>query len=141
MGLVEDQFKEINNHVRHVMQLLVTWYTFFVASNVVAIGWIATTDKTRLLTGNLMLGCGITGVFVTVNLLGIIALVYIRRYFIETNAKISIMVQLIEPETNYHSYFRESPAPITLFNISSTLMVLSLLALLSFWALLLKFWL
>lgn len=133
MGLIDDQYKEINNHVRHVMQLLVNWYTFFVASNIVAIGWTATTDKNRLVRDNYLLGCGIVGVFIVVNLLGVTALLFIRSYFIKTNNRITKMVLLIESDREIHSCFRESPVPISLFKLSSILMILSLIALLTFW--------
>lgn len=34
----ENVIKELHNHIRHIMQLLITWFTFFVTTTVVIIG-------------------------------------------------------------------------------------------------------
>ncbi len=141
MGLIDDQFKEINNHIRHVMQLLMTWYAFFVTGNIIAIGWIATTDNSKFLKGNFIVGCGIIGVFISVNLLGVVALLSTRNYFIKTNNRINEMVIQIEAGAKMPLCFRESPAPAELYTISSILMILSLVALLIFWTSLFRLWL
>jgi hypothetical protein len=36
------QLKELNDYERHTFQLFITWYTFFVGVNYLALGWLAT---------------------------------------------------------------------------------------------------
>jgi hypothetical protein len=133
MGLIDDQFREANNHIRHVSQLIVTWYVFFVSGNLVAIGWIATADSSKIISGSFLLRLSIYMVFVFVNILGIMALVAVIKYFVIENSRINEMILHTDEDTQIAACFRDSPVPRELYNRSIYLMIASLVAIIIVW--------
>jgi hypothetical protein len=133
MGLIDDQFREANNHIRHVSQLIITWYVFFISGNLVAVGWIATADSNKIISVSLLLRFSIYMVFIIVNILGIMALVTVRKYFLIESSRITEMILHIDKDTQIAACFRDSPVPRELYIRSIYLMIASLGAIIIVW--------
>jgi hypothetical protein len=67
---LENKVKEINNNIRHITQLAMSWFVFFVTINYASMGWLATSsvnfNRTIIVT--------IAGVFIVQNILGMVSL-------------------------------------------------------------------
>ena len=131
MSLAEDQFIETNNHVRHVAQLVLTWYAFFVTGNIVAIGWITKADTNGTISIPYEVTWSIIAVFVFVNLLGILGLIADKKYLIDEDTRIKEMIDTLD--TNIETCFKKSPVPLQLYSRSISLMIASLIALIVLW--------
>jgi hypothetical protein len=132
MGFIDDQFKEINLHIRHVAQLVVTWYVFFITANLVALGWFVTTDPTRTLITKPVLWMIVT-VFIVVNVLSVIALLAVRRYFADENVRLTDLIRIIAGQPPLPDAACTSPVPAALYRRTVSLMNLSLVALMFAW--------
>ncbi len=64
---LENKIKEIHNNIRHITQLAMSWFVFFVTINYASMGWLAT-SLNRAIIGT------IAGAFIVQNFLGIVAL-------------------------------------------------------------------
>lgn len=135
MNVLENQYKEINSHVRHVAQLIVTWYTFFVTANIVALGWFATTDQTKA-AQFAKLTPWLIGLFFFVNILGCAALLYVRSYFHKENSRLEVgLTKITEGDAGYHA-LNGSPLPLRLYECAVSIMIVSLLAIAVVWCVL-----
>jgi len=132
MSLVDDQCKEINLHVRHVAQLLVTWFAFFVTGNLIALGWFITAISTRVRIPTPVLWT-VVSCFLVVNILGICALHVIGRYFRTENRRLQELLKSIPTVDAMSPLLRISPIPIVLYSRVVALMIVSLIAIVSTW--------
>ncbi len=66
----ENKIKEIHNNIRHITQLAMSWFVFFVTINYASMGWLAS-EKATL---NRAIIWTIAGAFIVQNFLGIVAL-------------------------------------------------------------------
>lgn len=132
MALFDDQCKEINLHVRHVAQLLVNWYAFFVTGNLIALGWFITSDSTKVLITTSVLWTVITA-FLVVNILGICGLQAARRYFIGEHRRLQALLESNSPYESASALLHISPIPTALYCRAVVLMSASLVAIFSTW--------
>jgi hypothetical protein len=82
---LERKFRELHDYVRHIFQMFVGWFTFFATVNYATMGWLAkpsgsTATSTRL-------GWVVSLLFISQNLLGIVACFVVRRYLLERDAE------------------------------------------------------
>lgn len=129
MTLLDDQFREINLHVRHVAQLVVTWYAFFVTANLLAIGWFITTDTSKVKIDRSIVWTAVA-LFLAVNILGLLALHVARRYVAAENGRVQAFLSLQAAEAELLS---RSPIPARLYTRAIVLMSVSLVAIFSTW--------
>src|SRR5260370_38325614 len=115
MVAFEDELREINNYIRHVAQLLVAWYTFFIAANLVAAGWFASASSVAGNIGTRQARWTLCLVFIAVNALGLLACALVRRYFGQADARINEI--LVHPS--------KSPVPVHLFLHGALLIMFS----------------
>lgn len=132
MPLFDDYCKEINLHVRHVAQLLVTWYAFFVTANLFSLGWFITADSTRTRIAKPILWVVVT-LFLVVNVLGIAALRAVRRYFISAHGRLRALLDSSSSADAAAPLLLDSPIPLALYRRAVDLMTASLVAIFSTW--------
>jgi hypothetical protein len=132
MALLDDLCKEINLHVRHVAHLLVQWYVFFVTANLIALGWIITADRTKVLITTAVLWAVVT-LFVVVDVLGVCALYSVRRYFSAEDRRLCEILSTIPLDAGVPELLRSSPIPLLLYGRAIFLMASSLVALFTTW--------
>jgi len=134
MSALDDEFREIHNYVRHVAQLSVAWYTFFVTGNLVAAGWFSwtTTKQDPLLEmpGTVWAVCL---VFLAVNVLGILVCAFVRRYFLQADSRIKEILLSLSSDSSSSQPPATSPVPLVLLCRSAVLMMLSLVVLMCAW--------
>jgi len=133
MADIVGQFREENEHVRHVMKLLVSWYTFFITTNIAAVSWLST--ATTVQPDYPGIKYGIAWFFFANTLLGIFALIFIDRYFIKANNRVLAIVALYNGgyAVDRLQYKDKSPVPITFYRLTGWLFFLSLIIVLLFW--------
>ena len=79
IDLAKIAISEENNYIRHMLTSAVGWFSFFVTVNYASMGWLAgAADKFK---GNYPAIVLISALFVTQNILGIMACLAVRRYF------------------------------------------------------------
>jgi uncharacterized membrane protein len=132
MSALEDYCKEINLHVRHIAQLLVAWYTFFVTANIVAIGWFFTTDPARVRASEFVIFVAVT-VFVLVNAAGFVAMRTIRRYFVAADRDLLKLLQYTFSTEEGLPPIDSSPIPLALYCQMLRIITVSLLAITGAW--------
>lgn len=133
MANLADEFREENEHVRHVMKLLVSWYTFFITINIAAVSWLSTTNN--LQPDYFGLNLGIPYFFCINTLLGIYGLFYIDRYFTQVNDRVLVMLALNDNSyiEDAFQYKNKSPIPIVFYRRTALLFLASLIILFFFW--------
>jgi len=120
-------------YARHGFQLLITWYTFFIAGNLIAFGWFITRANE---SGNLNIVyvALVSAIFLLVNALGIAACRLAGQYFLRAARRLE---EIVADEGNVDSHAGElspqSPLPITPYKTAVLLMQLSLWGLLLMW--------
>lgn len=96
---------ELHLYSRHLIQLWVQWFTFFLTVNYVALGWFAGGDHNKL-TNRCSL-VYIAALFITQNVLGIIVCMIARRYFSKTAQVLATQYQqlnIVAPEFGQRVY-------------------------------------
>jgi ABC-type transport system involved in cytochrome bd biosynthesis fused ATPase/permease subunit len=93
----DDTCKEINLHVRHVTHMLVTWYTFFVTANLLAVGWFIAGEPIHGGAAKSMIW-SVVVLFLVVNLLAIEGLRAVRRYVDRANDTLQFLLSLLPPD-------------------------------------------
>jgi hypothetical protein len=83
---LDRKFRELHDYIRHIFQLFVGWFTFFATVNYATMGWLA--KPSGLVPVGTHLVWLISGLFISQNLLGIVACVFVRRYLLERDSEI-----------------------------------------------------
>jgi hypothetical protein len=69
---LENKFKELHSNVRHITQLAMNWFAFFVTVNYVTMGWLAKAPDNS--NPNSRIVPIVAGVFIVQNVLGVFGL-------------------------------------------------------------------
>ena len=85
--LAEKSFVEMHNHGRHIITTLVSWFTFFITVNFLAIGWLATSSGK--LVGQHPLLVVLAFVLLFQNCLGVVACLACRSALYRIDRKIA----------------------------------------------------
>jgi hypothetical protein len=129
---LERKFKELHEYVRHVFQLFIGWYTFFVTVNYASMGWLATSaDAKPSLAKFAWL---IPVMFISQNALGIFACLYVWQCLKESNDKILRFEQIALPND-----MASTSVPILLYSRSIGLIASSLVFIIAVWSAILFF--
>ena len=118
---------QIHDYSRHLFTSVVGWFTFFITINYASIGWLAT-GETFDSPNKVLLVVAI--LFVTQNILGIIACLVMRRQFYIYNEEIreiEIANGLGEEATS------STCLPVRLYSKSLILMITALITILIAW--------
>jgi hypothetical protein len=76
---LENKVKELHGNVRHITQLGMTWFAFFVTINYLTIGWLAKGLSSGSESINLLIICTVAGVFILQNGLGVVGIWKVRN--------------------------------------------------------------
>lgn len=77
---LENKVKELHNNIRHITQLAMTWFAFFVTTNYVTLGWFAKVpSSTEGEKVNPLMIYIVAGVFIIQNCLGILGIELVRK--------------------------------------------------------------
>jgi len=66
---LENKFEELHNNVRHITQLAMNWFAFFVTVNYVTMGWFAKSSANESTNPHIV--PIVAGVFIVQNVLGV----------------------------------------------------------------------
>jgi len=104
---LENKVKEVHNNIRHITQLTMTWFAFFVTTNFLSLGWFAKVPSSKSEKFNSQINprmiCIVAGVFIIQNFLGIIGVVMVRKTVIAKTLQASIYENWLL--STYKSYF------------------------------------
>ncbi len=73
---LENKLKELHNNVRHITQLGMNWFAFFVTINYLTMGWLAKGSGNESINSRFPVWI-IASVFIVQNLLGIVGLIWV----------------------------------------------------------------
>lgn len=84
---VQNKIEELHQYVRHVFTLFVNWFIFFVTVNYATMGWLTKPDGNK--GQDLGILYVVVALFISQNLLGIVACNEIYKYLTTVDCKIS----------------------------------------------------
>jgi len=119
------EFEEINNYIRKIFSIGITWYSFFITSNLFIAGLILTKILEKKVY-NLIYIYPISLLFIFVNILALLA-----KYFLKVENRLSVIIDSINNRINkklMSSPFNSSPV-VSIINI----LKLSLIGMTFFW--------
>ena len=136
---VENRLKQLHEYNRHIAQLIIAWFTFFVTANCAVMGWLLVTlsaakqtaDSRHPIEHILPL---IVALFALENILGICACLVVRGHFLRRAAlahKIEASLFIPDPEGSLVSDFQT--VPVDLYSKALWLMTIALIFLLLAW--------
>lgn len=127
---VDKKIGEIHNYVRHTMQTLIVWYTFFVTVNSASMGLLAKDiDFTKTNKGLLYL---IGGIFVSQNVLGILAFRWVKKKLNQSSDDIS-QYETVAAILTGQTCLRDISMPADLYSKVISMMMLTLLIIIAAW--------
>jgi hypothetical protein len=131
---VENRLKQLHEYNRHVAQLIVAWFTFFVTVNYAVMGWLLSTvyaakPVADSVPHSIWLLRLIVFLFALQNLLGICACRVIRSHLLASASLVhQLEASLAEPELP--SFLT---VPVDVYGRSLGLMLIALVVLMSAW--------
>jgi hypothetical protein len=87
--LIVNKIKELHNNVRHITQLGMNWFAFFVTVNYLTMGWLAKPPSSGVESINSHIIRVLAGVFIVQNLLGIVGLIWVLRAAIAMKGEVN----------------------------------------------------
>jgi len=124
------EFEEINNYIRKIFSIGITWYSFFITSNLFIAGLILTKILEKKVY-NLIYIYPISLLFIFVNILALLACTLLAKYFLKAENRLSVIIDSINNRINkklMSSPFSSSPV-VSIINI----LKLSLIGMTFFW--------
>ncbi len=133
LDYIANKVKELHNNVRHLTQLTMAWYAFFVTINYASMGWLAKTPGSQDINRNLIML--IAGVFITQNILGIVVILMTGRAVKTKSEQISIYENLpFDKEKEEHrNIVGSGSTPIDLYGWVKWLMIVALVLIVLAW--------
>ena len=119
------EFDELNHYARHGMQLIVTWYTFFIGANLFALGWFYTDggQKAQAVT---LLRYAICPIFIFVNVIGIFLCIAAANAFRKRHGRVLEIMEWVASLQKVEGIQMESPVPVDVYLKAIYLMLISL---------------
>ena len=87
---LENKVKELHSNVRHITQLGMTWFAFFVTINYLTIGWLAKGPSSGSESIHPLIIGTVAAVFILQNILGIIGILKVRDMAKAGAAQVSV---------------------------------------------------
>jgi len=130
----ERKLQELHEYVRHVFQLLVGWFTFFATVNYASMGWLAKPSTPSPSKGIVWI---VAGMFITQNVLGLIACSVVRRYLLDRDAEVlSLERSIASASLGESASPGVSSVPARLYSRTIDLMAWALAAIMVAWCVL-----
>lgn len=133
---ISKKIGQLHDYTRSTIQLLIAWFTFFVAVNSATAGWLVTKPKDAALFNGPLIWI-IAGVFTLQNVLGVIACLFIRTQVTKTKTHIEVLeanLLKIERGEEIQDTSLDAGIPSDLYSKVTWLLTASLLALALLWA-------
>jgi hypothetical protein len=94
--IVERKLAELNEYASGMFDIFLRWFAFFAGVNYLAIGWLTRPDsKTSGCASSAQL---ISFLFICQNILGLVACVFVWRYFKQTDLRIQRLEEIAWPD-------------------------------------------
>ena len=124
---MERKLREIHEYARHIFQLYIAWFTFFVTANYVSMGWLAKPND----DGKSYIALVVGSLFVLQNALGAIATKYVWRCLHGYNVRVTNLEA--SALQNYESGDDNSSMPMNLYSAVCILALVTLLTIAVAW--------
>ncbi len=130
--ILSRRIAEIHEYVRHIYQLFVGWFTFFVTINYATLGWLAKASGAEV---SLSTRWSIAVLFFCQNALGITACLFVRAFLIARALEVDKIEQMHgDISLGRLLEFDVGTVPRELYSRTIILMMLALISLLVWWA-------
>src|SRR5689334_7314870 len=140
---VENSIKERHEYARHVFTNTITWFSFFVVLNYGAMSWLAGSDKKVKGDHDADAVTVVASDFIAQNILGIIGLLVVRRYFARSHRRLlEAQATLLEKKSIHEDLSDLSDKtclPLHLYSTVIALMIIALVPIVLAWAVLIHF--
>jgi hypothetical protein len=130
--LLRDELTELNTYVRNDLQLTMTWYTFFLTINFVAIGWFTGV----LLTGDLKTSLPVIFIcifFVVQLILSYLGLLEVHKHFKTTNDRCNLILYYMSLENLDPLSQPKNPMPFNIYAKIISLFQITFISFVFFW--------
>jgi membrane-anchored glycerophosphoryl diester phosphodiesterase (GDPDase) len=129
---IERKIKEFHEYILNIVQLYITWYSFFMTVNFASMGWLATSYVQN--KGGMLI-YSVCGLFVIQNVLSMYSCYCVYKTLSDYNARVSELERLsnFALESMQKESMRTS-IPIHLYKRISQLMGISLFLLIVAWS-------
>jgi hypothetical protein len=95
-----NKIKELQNNVRHITQLGMNWFAFFVTVNYLTMGWLAKPPSSGGESIDRRIIWRLAGVFIVQNVLGIVGLIWVLVAATAMKGEVSRLEKLPSNENN-----------------------------------------
>lgn len=107
------EFGQLNDYARHSFQILISWYTLFIAANIVAAGWFMSLDD--LVKAPRLFAIVIASVFFIGNILSIIVASLGRKYFKRLHQRAIKIAEILNKAFDLDDTGMKSPIPYQIY--------------------------
>jgi hypothetical protein len=122
---LREELSQLNDYARHSFQMTLTWYTFFIAANLGAIGWFYSSGM-KTWPANIVFIVIVCPAFILVNVLGILALQAVIGGFGRGHSRVEQLVAYLNADPADSRLLVCSPVPMAAYRRTILLMRLSL---------------
>lgn len=129
------RLRETHEYARHVFNVLVSWFTFFITINYASMGWLA--GKSAVDSPKVELVQLISYLFISQNILGVAAEITILYYLLDANRRARSYEQIIQRDLSHID--THTCIPIRVYAPAVLLMSSALLTILIAWCMLPSF--
>ncbi|MFL9898895.1 hypothetical protein PQR71_12130 [Paraburkholderia fungorum] len=131
--IVERKLAELNEYASGMFDIFVRWFAFFAGVNYLAIGWLTRPDSktSDLPTSTQLISC----LFICQNILGLVACIFVWKYFKETDLRIQRLEEIAWPDrgTLNKSIICRSSLPADTYMLAASLLGLALVIIAVAW--------
>ena len=128
---LENKLKELHNNVRHVTQLAMNWFAFFVTVNYLTMGWLAKGGSDSVDRVIIQI---VAGVFIVQNIFGILGLKCALIALKEMKMQVSTLENSSSSENDESQKSKHESIPFTLYWWIGAGLILVLTSLICAWA-------
>lgn len=124
------EFEEINNYMRVIFSIAITWYTFFMTANLFAINsFLSKTLEGKSIPPTYLLLMSF--IFIFVNILALAACRLSTRHFCEREGRLVTIIEILKKSGR--DKIMSSPLPLSFFTGVARLIIWSIVGALFFW--------
>ncbi|TAL67848.1 MAG: hypothetical protein EPN82_13060 [Bacteroidetes bacterium] len=131
------EFNQLNDYARHGFQLLVSWYTLFIAANVVAAGWfVSIGDINKIPT---LFGTVVSIIFIIGNFFGIMVTRFGKKYYHKTYLRTTAIAKNLNYNLKLENFEMKSPIPEKVYSGVITIIQIICIAIACCWLIFILF--
>ncbi|OGU96025.1 MAG: hypothetical protein A2475_01255 [Ignavibacteria bacterium RIFOXYC2_FULL_35_21] len=109
------EFNQLNDYARHGFQLLVSWYTLFIAANIIAAGWFISIEQGKFTPKLLAIVVGV--IFLIGNIFSIIVTRIGRKYYHKTHLRTATIAKNLNHNLKLENFEMKSPIPEKVYSV------------------------